>query len=40
MRIVAPIPGKSTVGVEVPNTHREIVRFRELLESGTAPNAN
>ena len=34
VRVVAPIPGKSTVGIEVPNTHREIVRFRELLESG------
>ena len=34
VRIVAPIPGKSTVGVEVPNTHREIVRLRELFESG------
>jgi len=34
VRIVAPIPGKSTVGVEVPNTHREIVRFRELFECG------
>ena len=34
VRIVAPIPGKSTVGVEVPNTNREIVRFRELIESG------
>ena len=34
VRIVAPIPGKSTVGVEVPNTHRETVRLRELFESG------
>jgi DNA segregation ATPase FtsK/SpoIIIE, S-DNA-T family len=34
VRVVAPIPGKSTVGVEVPNSHREIVRFRELYESG------
>jgi len=34
VRIVAPIPGKSTVGVEVPNTHREVVRFRELFEGG------
>ena len=34
VRVVAPIPGKSTVGVEVPNTHRETVRLRELIESG------
>jgi len=34
VRIVAPIPGKSTIGVEVPNQHREIVRLRELIESG------
>lgn len=34
VRVVAPIPGKSTVGIEVPNTHREIVHFRELLDSG------
>ncbi len=32
IRIVAPIPGRSTVGVEVPNTAREIVRIRDLLE--------
>ncbi len=34
VRVVAPIPGKSTVGVEVPNTHRETVRLREVLDSG------
>ncbi len=33
IRIVAPIPGKSTVGVEVPNKTRGIVRLRELLEA-------
>lgn len=32
-RIVAPIPGKDTVGIEVPNLHREIVHFREIVES-------
>ena len=32
IRIVAPIPGRSTVGIEVPNTTREIVRMRDLLE--------
>lgn len=33
VRIEAPIPGKSLVGVEVPNDHRSIVHLRELLES-------
>lgn len=32
VRIVAPIPGKNTVGIEVPNATREIVRLRELME--------
>ncbi|MFH0983126.1 MAG: DNA translocase FtsK [Planctomycetota bacterium] len=31
IRIVAPIPGKNTVGVEVPNADKEMVRLRELL---------
>jgi len=33
IRVVAPIPGKGAVGVEVPNQTPEIVLFRELLES-------
>lgn len=33
IRIIAPIPGKSVVGIEVPNPDREIVYIRELLES-------
>ncbi len=33
IRIVAPIPGKGAVGVEVPNPNPEIVAFREMLES-------
>ena len=32
VRIVAPIPGKNTVGIEVPNTTRQIVRLREVIE--------
>ena len=33
IRIVAPIPGKGAVGVEVPNPTPEMVPFRELIES-------
>ncbi len=33
VRIVAPIPGKGAVGVEIPNPSKEMVRLREILES-------
>ncbi len=33
VRVVAPIPGKNTVGVEVPNDVRVMVRLKELLET-------
>jgi S-DNA-T family DNA segregation ATPase FtsK/SpoIIIE len=33
VRIVAPLPGKSTVGVEVPNPERETVSLRDILTS-------
>ncbi len=33
IRIIAPIPGKSAVGIEVPNSVTDIVYLRELLES-------
>ncbi len=33
VRIEAPIPGKAAVGVEVPNKVKDIVTFRELIES-------
>jgi S-DNA-T family DNA segregation ATPase FtsK/SpoIIIE len=32
VRIVAPIPGKNSVGVEVPNKSRQIVTLRQLME--------
>ncbi len=32
VRIVAPIPGKHAVGIEVPNKNRAIVSFREIVE--------
>ena len=34
IRIVAPIPGKAVVGIEVPNVTREKVRFKEIVASG------
>ncbi len=33
IRIIAPIPGKGTIGIEVPNLTRETVSLRSLLES-------
>ncbi|MFA5073991.1 MAG: DNA translocase FtsK [Nitrospirota bacterium] len=33
VRIVAPLPGKAAVGIEVPNNSRETVYFRSILES-------
>ncbi len=33
VRIVAPIPGKHAVGIEVPNRKRSLVSFREMLQS-------
>ena len=36
VRIVAPLPGKNTVGIEVPNAERQLVRLREVMEEGGA----
>ncbi len=33
VRIVAPLPGKAAVGIEVPNNSRETVYFRQILEA-------
>ncbi|MDP5052778.1 MAG: DNA translocase FtsK 4TM domain-containing protein [Congregibacter sp.] len=35
VRVVEVIPGKSVVGIEIPNEHREVVNFREVLSSRT-----
>ncbi len=35
IRIVAPIPGKGAVGVEIPNPEPEVVRLRDILDSPT-----
>jgi S-DNA-T family DNA segregation ATPase FtsK/SpoIIIE len=40
VRIVAPIPGKAVVGVEVPNQAREMVYLREILEDDCFTKAN
>lgn len=33
VRLIAPVPGKGTIAVEVPRPDRQIVRLREILES-------
>ena len=33
LRVIAPIPGKSVIGIEVPNKNRETVFLRELIDS-------
>lgn len=33
IRIIAPIPGRGTIGIEVPNTHPDLVPMRSVLAS-------
>ena len=33
IRIIAPIPGKGTIGIEVPNKRKQIVSLKEVLAS-------
>ena len=38
VRVVAPIPGRDTIGIEIPNTEREIVRIKDLINrAGSLP---
>ncbi len=33
IRIISPVPGRGTIGIEVPNVHRQNVSMREVLQS-------
>jgi S-DNA-T family DNA segregation ATPase FtsK/SpoIIIE len=36
VRVVAPLPGKHTIGIEVPNSQRETVRLKNLILQGSS----
>ena len=40
IRIIAPIPGKGTVGIEVPNKNRQMVSAKEVFQSTKFKEAN
>lgn len=40
IRIIAPIPGKGTIGIEVPNVRKSVVSMRTLLASEKFQNSN
>ena len=40
IRIIAPIPGKGTIGIEVPNAHKEVVSMRSVVASELFKNSN
>ncbi|MCL4134009.1 UNVERIFIED_CONTAM: hypothetical protein GTU68_000333 [Idotea baltica] len=40
IRVIAPIPGRGTVGIELPNPKRDLVRLRDVLECEEYVNAD
>ena len=39
IRILAPIPGKNVIGIEIPNEHRNTIYFKEVVGSDAFQNA-